>query len=106
MLVHMTIAEYSLGKTEKGGETSTDESNLSKLQHLHPLPAIILDWRRCAKTVSTFLGGIKIIHTYISQPHRFADGIQAWAQNGRIHTQFLQTGTATGRLSSVSMYET
>ena len=69
-------------KTKTG--YSTDTAVLENLKALHPVPAKILEYRMYAKLLST----------YVETLPALAD------ENGRIHTTFMQTGTATGRLSS------
>lgn len=69
-------------KTKTG--YSTDTSVLEELAPFDPVPAKILKFREMSKLQST----------YVEALPRLAD------ENGRIHTTFLQTGTATGRLSS------
>lgn len=71
------------GKKTKTGY-STDTSVLEELAPFDPVPAKILKFREMSKLQST----------YVEALPRLAD------ENGRIHTTFLQTGTATGRLSS------
>ncbi|MEW6482700.1 MAG: DNA polymerase I [bacterium] len=70
----------------KRGKTgpSTDEEVLVSLSKLHPLPKLILDYRELAKLKSTYTDGI----------------IPLIGEDGRVHTSFNQTITATGRLSS------
>lgn len=71
------------GKKTKSG-FSTDTSVLEDLASADPLPEKILEYRALAKLKSTY-----------------ADALPELAdENGRIHTSFIQTGTATGRLSS------
>ena len=73
-----------LAKT-KSGTPSTAESVLSELAQEHALPALVLDWRKVAKLKSTYTDRLpELIHP----------------ETGRIHTDFNQTITATGRLSS------
>ena len=71
-----------------GKKTKTGYStNAETLEHLRPYNEIIddiLDYRKYAKLRSTYVDGLL----------READ------ETGRIHTNFKQTGTATGRLSS------
>ena len=69
-------------KTQKG--YSTDASVLRELSAVHPLPGLVLKYREQAKMSSTYLDAL---------PRLLGD-------DGRIHTQFNQTVTATGRLSS------
>lgn len=71
------------GKKTKTGY-STDTSVLEDLALIDAVPALVLDFR--AKT--------KLLSTYVETLPHLAD------PNGRIHTTFMQTGTATGRLSS------
>lgn len=75
-------------KTAKKTKTgySTDTAVLEELAEStkDPLPAAILDYRSFTKLQSTYVEALPVL----------AD------KNGRIHTSFLQTGTATGRLSS------
>ncbi len=72
------------GKKTKTGY-STDADTLSKLRPYHPIITDILDYRQVTKLIGTY--GENLI--------ALADS------RGRIHTKFNQTGTATGRLSSV-----
>ncbi len=70
------------GKKTKTGY-STDTSVLEELASLDPVPRMILDYREMAKLKST----------YVESLPKLTDNA------GRIHTDFVQTGTATGRLS-------
>ena len=71
------------GKKTKSGY-STDTAVLEELAALDVVPRKILDFR--AKS--------KLLSTYVETLPALAD------KNSRIHTSFIQTGTATGRLSS------
>ena len=71
------------GKKTKTGY-STDISVLEELAAIDELPAKILDYRASAKLKSGYADALPLL----------AD------THGRIHTSFIQTGTATGRLSS------
>ena len=69
-------------KTKTGYSTSAEV--LEKLQGRHPIVEAVLDYRQLAKLKSTYVDGLmKVI-----------------AADGRIHTCFQNTVTATGRLSS------
>lgn len=72
------------GRKTKTGY-STDSDTLQDLAAVHPLPAIILEYREVAKLKSTY-----------------ADALQSLVdpQDGRVHTHLNQTVAATGRLSS------
>lgn len=69
-------------KTKTG--YSTNAEILEKLRPYHPIVQDILDYRQVTKLKSTYTDGLL----------KVADA------NGRVHTTFKQTGTATGRLSS------
>jgi len=69
-------------KTKTG--FSTDESVLEELALLHPVPGKLLEYRRLAKLVGTYLEPLPALCDSESV----------------LHTTFNQTGTATGRLSS------
>ncbi|WP_056975216.1 DNA polymerase I [Holzapfeliella floricola] len=70
-------------KTKTGYSTSVDV--LETLKKKSPIVSDILDYRQIAKIQSTYVNGLlKTIHS-----------------DQRIHTRYLQTLTATGRLSSV-----
>ncbi len=70
------------GKKTKTGY-STDTSVLEELAAFDPVPRMILEYRELAKINST----------YVETLPKLTD------KDGRIHTDFVQTGTATGRLS-------
>ncbi|MDR1587626.1 MAG: DNA polymerase I [Treponema sp.] len=71
------------GKKTKTGY-STDVDVLAGLSREDPVPALILRHRTLAKLKSTYVDALADL----------AD------REGRLHTSFVQTGTATGRLSS------
>ncbi len=64
---------------------STDEGVLRRLSALHELPAMILEYRELFKLKSTYIDTLPLLRD---------------PRDGRIHTSFNQTVTATGRLSS------
>ncbi len=72
-----------LKKTKTGYSTSVEV--LNQLRNQSPIVGEILDYRQIAKIQSTYVKGL-------------LDVIQL---DGRVHTRYLQTLTATGRLSSV-----
>ncbi len=71
------------GKKTKSG-WSTDADTLEGLADTHPAIPLLLEYRHLAKLNGTYIEGLtKLI-----------------GRDGRIHTWFDQTGTATGRISS------
>lgn len=73
------------GKKTKTGY-STDEKVLSSLKDEHEIIPMLLDYREVYKLFSTYIEPL----LKLSKEDK----------DGRIHTSFVQTGTATGRLSS------
>ncbi|MGM9642842.1 MAG: DNA polymerase, partial [Eubacteriales bacterium] len=71
------------GKKTKTGY-STNAEILQKLASKHPIVSDILDYRQLTKLIGTYVVGL----------------LKVASDDGRIHTNFKQTGTATGRLSS------
>ncbi len=70
-------------KTKTGSSTAMDV--LEDLAPLHPLPALILEYRQLSKLRSTYVDVLPgMVHP----------------RTGRIHAEFNQTVAATGRLSS------
>ncbi|WP_154403785.1 DNA polymerase I [Helicobacter pylori] len=70
----------------KNKTRSTDEKSLLKILDKHPSIALILEYRELNK----------LFNTYTTPLLRLKD------KDDKIHTTFIQTGTATGRLSSHS----
>lgn len=75
----------SKAKKTKTGQYATSEDILQKHEHDHPIIPMILEYRQLRKLKST----------YVDPLPTMCDRI-----DGRIHTNFMQTVTATGRLSS------
>ncbi len=71
-------------KKTAGGALSTNANELNKLKDSHPIVADILEYREISKLLST----------YIDTLPNFL------AEDGKIHSDFIQTGTSTGRFSS------
>ena len=74
-----------LKKTRKKTGYSTDVEVLEELAALHELPRLVLEYRTLAKLKSTYVDALP----------RMVNPL-----DGRLHTSFNQTVTATGRLSS------
>lgn len=79
----MNLSVKGLKKTASGAR-STRESELQKLKDEHPIISAILQYRNFQKILSTYVDNIP----------EMAD------ENGRLHADFIQTGTTTGRFSS------
>lgn len=74
-------------KKNKTGSLSTDQEVLEKLKKYHPVIPLILEYRELEKLNSTYIEGIKKLLEN--------------RDNDIINTIYLQTLTATGRLSSI-----
>ena len=74
----------SKAKKSKTGQYSTSEEVLLAIKDRHEVVGLILDYRELKKLISTYISALP---SYI-------------APDGKIHTTYNQTVTATGRLSS------
>ena len=72
-------------KKTKTGQYATGEEVLSYLEKDNPIVKDILEWRQMVKLQSTYIDAL---------PN------QVDAKTGRVHTDYMQTVAATGRLSS------
>ena len=71
-------------KKTAGGARSTRESELEKIRDAHPIVADILEYRELKKLLSTYIENLPPL---LDAEHR-------------LHAEFLQTGTTTGRMAS------
>ncbi len=71
-------------KKTSTGSFSTKESELEKLKEVHPIADLILEYRELSKLLGTY---IDTIPTMVDK-------------NNRLHSEFLQAGSATGRMAS------
>jgi len=72
-------------KKTKTGQYATSEDVLLKHEKAHPIIPLILEYRQLRKLKSTYVDPLPTMTDHI---------------DGRVHTNFMQTVTATGRLSS------
>lgn len=72
-------------KKTKTGQYATGEEVLSYLATDNPIVADILEWRQLVKLQNTYVEALPL---------------QVEANTGRVHTDYMQTVAATGRLSS------
>lgn len=66
------------------GQRSTRESELEKIRDLHPIIEDVLEYRQVQKLLSTYVDSIPPLLD----------------EHDRLHAQFIQTGTTTGRMAS------
>lgn len=85
IFVKMGLKAKNQKKTASGG-FSTKESELEKLREDHPIAGLILEYRELAKLLGTY---IDTIPTQVDKKNR-------------LHSDFLQAGSATGRMASVN----
>jgi DNA polymerase-1 len=71
-------------KKTSTGQRSTRESELAKLADAHPIIPEIMQYRELQKLLSTYIDALP----------------KQVGVDGRLHTTFVQTGAATGRMSS------
>jgi DNA polymerase I len=74
-------------KYGKGKTISTAVDVLEELSEEHEVPRLVLDYRQHSKLKSTYVDALPLLLNPTTQ---------------RLHTTFNQTGTATGRLSSIN----
>lgn len=84
LFVDLQLSTKNIKRTKTGFSTGIDE--LEKLEELHPIVKLIMQYRELAKLVSTYVDALP----------------QLVAKDGRLHTTFNQTIAATGRLSSTN----
>lgn len=77
----------SKAKKTKTGQYQTSEEILTQYKNDHPIIPLILNYRECKKLKSTYVDPL---------PEMLS------IKDGKIHTHFMQSVTATGRLSSNS----
>lgn len=82
---HMKISGKA--KKTKTGQYATGEDVLQKLKHVHPIIEFILDYRQLRKLKNTYVDPLPTLMD---------------ENDGRIHTNYMQTIAATGRLSSTN----
>ncbi len=83
LFVKMGLKPKNQKKTGSGA-LSTKESELEKLKDDHPIAGLVLEYRELAK----------LLGTYIDTIPKLVD------KNNRLHPEFLQAGSATGRMAS------
>lgn len=83
LYVKMGLKSKNQKKTGTGA-LSTKESELEKLKEENPIAGLVLEYRELAK----------LLGTYIDTIPKLVD------KNNRIHPEFLQAGSATGRMAS------
>ncbi len=83
LFVKMGLKPKNQKKTASGG-FSTKESELEKLREVHPIADLILQYREFSKLLGTYIDAIP---TMVDK-------------NNRLHSEFLQAGSATGRMAS------
>jgi DNA polymerase-1 len=71
-------------KKTEGGARSTKESELEKMRDMHPIVPLIFEYRELAKLLGTYIDAIPPLLD----------------ENDRVHTHFIQSGAATGRMAS------
>ncbi len=71
-------------KRTQGGARSTRESELEKIRTAHPIVGDILEYRELRKLLSTYIENLPPL---LDAAHR-------------LHAEFIQTGTTTGRMAS------
>jgi DNA polymerase I len=86
-LAEMLFVKLGLSRKRRGKTGfSTDARVLQAIRDEHPIVPKIERWRELTKLVQTYL-----------------DALPAWiGDDGRLHTTFLQTNAATGRLASIN----
>lgn len=83
LFVKLGLKPKNQKKTASGGY-STKESELEKLREEHPIAGMILEYRELSKLLGTYIDTIPV----------------QVDEHGRLHADFFQMGTTTGRMSS------
>lgn len=85
-ILYTTLGLKPVGRAKTPtGQASTKEADLVKMREQHPVVDEILEYRELQKLVSTY---IDVLPTLVKA-------------DSRLHSNFIQTGTTTGRLASL-----
>jgi len=84
LFTKLALPTKGIKKSSSTGTLSTKESELKKLREVHPVITKILEYRELQKLLSTYIDNIP----------------KEIQKDGRLHANFIQTGTTTGRFSS------
>ncbi|TSC71981.1 MAG: DNA polymerase I [Parcubacteria group bacterium Gr01-1014_38] len=84
LFTNLKLSVVGIGRTQTGLSTAAEE--LGKLKDAHPVIPLILEHREVSKLMSTYLDALPGLVD---------------RETGRVYTTYNQTGTVTGRLSSV-----
>lgn len=82
LFTHLKLPRQKIKRIKTGLSTGAEE--LEKLIEAHPVVPLIMQYRELAKLISTYVDALP----------------ELVGPDGRLHTTFNQTATATGRLSS------
>ncbi len=85
-LLFTTLGLKAKGKRKASGSFSTNAETLTELRDAHPVVPLLLEYREVQKLLTTYVEAL-LIHA---------------KEDGRVHAQFLQHGTTTGRFSSAN----
>jgi DNA polymerase-1 len=80
---HLKLSSKGLAKTKSG--PSTDAANLQKLKQQHPIINLLIEYRELSKLLNTYALALPKLINH---------------NDGRLHANFQQAITATGRLSA------
>jgi DNA polymerase-1 len=86
-VLYDTLAIKPIGRAKTAsGARSTKESDLQKIIDVHPIIRMVLEYRELQKLLSTYIDTLPTLCD----------------STGRLHSTFQQTGTTTGRISSIN----
>jgi DNA polymerase I len=83
LFTELKLKTATTRKTQSG--FSTDAATLEELKDVHPVIKLVLEYRQLSKLKSTYTDALPLLIN---------------RNTGRVHTNYNQTGTTTGRLSS------
>lgn len=88
-----------LKKTKSGDQLSTDKKQLETLKRDHPVIPLVLEFRECAKLVSTYTKKIPTVARLHNKGLCLICELPHYEDHYRLHYQIVTTRTDTGRLA-------
>ena len=85
-LLFVTLGLKTKGKRKASGAFTTNAETLELLRDAHPVVSLILEHRETQKLLTTYVEAL----------------LEHQGEDGRVHAEFFQNGTTTGRFSSAN----